>query len=127
MSEIVLVEGVTRQVQTTSGERSAARAWIFWDARDIYFLGNGHTDEWVGPKYINHDITLFKNFVMARGRNAQVRIELYNAFNSTRYSGVGTTTPFDFVTGAQTNANFGKITNARNNPRIIQIGFRFTF
>ena len=42
--------------------------------------------------------------------------------------GVDTTATFNFLTGAQTNANFGRVTSVRgNSERVIQLGLRFTF
>ena len=74
----------------------------------------------MGLGYINHDITMLKNFSLG-GRNLQVRAELYNAFNSTQYQGVNTVATFDFATGVQTNPAFGSITGVRaNSNRVIQ-------
>ena len=44
----------------------------------------------MGLGYINHDLTLMKNFSLGNGRNLQVRAEMYNAFNTTQYQGVNT-------------------------------------
>ncbi len=102
-------------------------------AGDTYYLGNATGADYLGAGngnlgYINHDITLFKNFRMARGRNLQFRVEMYNAFNTTQYGTVNTAAQFNFATGAQTNANLGKVTTSRGNSyRVIQLGLRFTF
>ena len=45
----------------------------------------------MGLGYINHDLTLMKNFSLGDGRNLQVRAEAYNVFNTTQYQGVNTT------------------------------------
>lgn len=98
------------------------------DPNDIYYLGGAANDEWVNPGYMNHDITFFKNFRLGGGRNAQVRIELYNAFNANQFTQVDTGAQFNFATGEQTDANFGRVTDTRaNSQRIMQLGFRFTF
>ncbi len=98
------------------------------DANDIYYLGSSTGDEWISPGYINHDITLFKNFRMDGGRNVQLRVELYNAFNFDQFTSVDTSARFDFDTGEQTDANFGRVTDTRaNSARVIQLGLRFTF
>ena len=97
-------------------------------AGDQYYQGNSTNDEWVGLGYINHDITLFKNFAISGRRTLRFQVELYNAFNTTQYSGVGTTAQFNYTTGAQTQANFGKITGVRGSSnRVIQLGTRFSF
>jgi hypothetical protein len=95
---------------------------------DNYYLGNSTNDEWVGLGYINHDITVFKNFVMSGHKTFRFQIEMYNAFNTTQYATVGTAATFNFATGQQTNSNFGKITGVRaNSNRVIQLGARFAF
>jgi hypothetical protein len=97
-------------------------------AGDIYYLGNSTNDEWINMGYSNHDITIFKNFAMASRRNLQVRIEMYNAFNTMQPGTVGTAAQFNFATGAQTQAQFGTVTAARaGSQRIIQLSLRFTF
>ena len=64
----------------------------------------------MGLGYINHDLTLIKNFRLGNGRNLQFRAEVYNAFNTTQYQGVNTVATFDFATREQTNPAFGSIT-----------------
>ena len=94
---------------------------------DPYYLGTSTNDEYNPPGYINHDITFFKNFAIGT-RSLQFRAELYNAFNTTQYQDVDTSAVFDFRTGAQTDTNFGRVTNVRpSTNRIIQLGLRFRF
>ena len=58
----------------------------------------------------------------------QFRAELYNAFNTDRWTAVNTTAAFNFTTGALTNpAVFGSLTDATNSARRIQLAVRFTF
>ena len=95
---------------------------------DPYYLGTSTNDEWIALGYINHDITLFKNFAMPSRKTLQIRIELYNAFNTTQYSGVDTGAVFNYATGEQTDTQFGRVTGTRgNSARVIQLGARFTF
>ena len=95
---------------------------------DTFYLGNVKGDEWVNLGYINHDATLFKNFNLGNRRTFRFQLELYNVTNKTQYSGVGTTAQFNYATGQQTQANFGKITSVRTaSNRVIQIGARFAF
>jgi hypothetical protein len=94
---------------------------------DPFYLGTATNDEYHPPGYINHDITFFKNFRMGP-RNLQLRAELYNAFNTTQYSAADISAVFNYVTGEQTDTNFGRISNVRGNSnRVIQLGVRFTF
>jgi hypothetical protein len=98
------------------------------DPADTLYQGTALGDEWVSLGYVNHDLTLFKNFRIGDRRNLQFRIEMYNAINSTQYSAVDTSAQFDFATGEQTDVNFGRVTGVRNNSnRVIQLGLRFTF
>ena len=64
------------------------------------------------------DLGVSKNFALPRGMRMQVRFEWINALNYTVLWNPNLT---------PTNANFGFITQDRNNPRDLQIGFRFTF
>jgi hypothetical protein len=97
-------------------------------AGDIYYMGDDDTAHWVSPGYINHDLTLFKNFRFGGGRNLQVRVEFYNLLNSNQFTQVDTSAQFNFATGAQTDAGFGTVTNTRDNSsRVIQLGVRFAF
>jgi hypothetical protein len=91
-------------------------------------VGAGQEDARMGLGYINHDMTLLKNFSIGGGRIVQVRAEAYNVFNSTQYQGVNTVATFDFATGVQTNPAFGSISGVRaNSNRVIQLGVRLTF
>jgi hypothetical protein len=102
------------------------------DANDTLYQGTGtgagQEDARMGLGYINHDMTLMKNFALGHGRILQVRAEGYNVFNTTQYQGVNTAATFDFATGAQTNPAFGSISGVRaNSNRVIQLGVRLTF
>jgi hypothetical protein len=91
-------------------------------------VGSGQEDARMGLGYINHDMTLLKNFSLGHGRVLQVRAEAYNVFNTTQYQGVNTVATFDFATGVQTNPAFGSISGVRpNSNRVIQLGARITF
>ena len=96
-------------------------------ASDPYYLGTSTNDEFYGLGYVNHDITVFKNFRMG-SRVLQLRGEMYNAFNTVQYSAVDVGAVFNYATGAQTDTNFGRVTGVRAaSNRIIQLGVRFTF
>jgi hypothetical protein len=102
------------------------------DANDTLYQGTGsgegQEDARLGLGYINHDLTLFKNFNMGKGRNLQFRAEFYNAFNTTQYLNVNTVATFNFATLEQTNPAFGSVSGVRaNSNRVIQLGVRYTF
>jgi hypothetical protein len=94
---------------------------------DPYFLGTSTNDEYNPPGYVNHDITLFKNFAIG-SRVLQFRAEMYNAFNLTQYEAVDRAAIFDYATGRMTDTNFGRVTGVRaSTNRVIQLGLRFRF
>jgi hypothetical protein len=102
------------------------------DPDDVLYQGTGRgrgtEDARMSLGYINHDLTMMKNFSLGNGRNLQVRAEMYNAFNTVQFSGVDTTATFDFATGEQTDRAFGSITGVRpNSNRVIQLAVRLTF
>jgi hypothetical protein len=95
---------------------------------DQFRLGTSTNDEYLGPGYMNWDISAFKHIPMGGARRLQLRVELYNAFNNDQWTGVNNNASFDYTTGALTNANtFGRLTGATNSARRIQLGARFTF
>jgi hypothetical protein len=95
---------------------------------DQYHFGTSRGDEFHAPGFMNWDISAFKNIPLNGSRRLQIRVELYNAFNTDQWTGVNTTANFDWTTGALTNANsFGRINGNTNNARRIQLAARFTF
>lgn len=91
-------------------------------------IGNAPKDPIRGPGINNWDISVFKNFRLARdGRvGLQYRLEMYNAFNHTQFLAVDTTARFDLTTGAQVNPLFGSVTAARDARRIV-MGLKLNF
>jgi hypothetical protein len=94
---------------------------------DANRLGNATGDEYQGPGYMNWDLSFFKVVPMGGNRRLQFRVELYNAFDTDQWTAADTSAIFNYVTGAQTDANFGKLTGATLSARRIQLGARFTF
>jgi len=89
--------------------------------------GNAAKDLFRLPGTNNWDISVFKNFNLAREGKVrmQYRLELYNAFNHTQFTGVDTTGRFD-TNGNQVNALFGSYTSAANSRRIV-MGLKLNF
>ena len=95
---------------------------------DQYRLGTATNDEYLGPGYMNFDISAFKSVPLGGARRLQLRVELYNAFNTDQWTGVNTNATFNYNTGALTNANvFGRLNGNTNSARRIQLGARFQF
>jgi len=78
------------------------------------------------PGWHNHDLTLFKEFRVKGNQTLQYRWEIYNIFDQVQFQDVNLAATFNPTNGAQTNANFGKITSARTERRM-QMSLRYTF
>ena len=81
-----------------------------------YYMGTSTNDEYTRPGYINHDITLFKNFRMG-GRatcSSGSRCTTRSTRPSTRTR--DTAAMFDYATGVQNDTNFGRVTGVRRAP-----------
>jgi hypothetical protein len=94
---------------------------------DPFNFGNARGDEFKGPGFVNWDISAFKHFPLGGTRRLQLRVELYNAFNTDQWTTVNTNAVFNYTTRALTNQEFGTFTGATNSARRIQLGARFTF
>ena len=78
----------------------------------------------VGPAYRNYDASLGKVFALSETTKFQIRMEAYNATNTTNFMATsGSTSPSGFSMG---NSNFGNLTADRGG-RIVQLAGRFTF
>jgi len=89
-------------------------------------LGNIGTNIYRGPGFLNHDLSLYRNFKLER-TNTQLRLETYNTLNHTQYSSQSTTARFENAGATnQIDPLFLEPTNARSQRRI-QIAIRVTF
>jgi hypothetical protein len=69
------------------------------------------------PGRSNWDISMSKFFSLPRTARVEVRVEAFNAFNTTQFSGVGSN---------MSNVNFGRVTSAHA-ARRVQLGLRLTY
>jgi hypothetical protein len=80
-----------------------------------------------GPRFINTDLSLIKNFPLSfrEGMNLQFRAEFFNLFNHPQFflSGLGDSGQQDI----NTPSSFGVINNTVNNPRLVQFALRLAF
>ena len=75
----------------------------------------------------NWDLSVTKRIALgAEDRWLQFRTELFNAWNHTQYSGVGTGTTFVNATGQNVSTTFGVINGTRP-PRYIQLSLKLYF
>ena len=81
------------------------------------------------PWYINHDLSVFKNFPIGGNKKAQFRLSAYNVFNHPqRQPDDNVNLNLNFDNGVQTNAAFGLLpTDNKYGRRIIQMAFKFYF
>jgi hypothetical protein len=89
---------------------------------DQFNFGNAPGDEFDGPGFVNWDISAFNYFPLGGTRRLQLRVELYNAFNTDQWTAVNTIAVFDCKTRVLTNPNvFGRLTGATNSARRIHL------
>jgi hypothetical protein len=81
-------------------------------------FGNTSRNMFHGPYENTMDLGIFKDFTIVEGYSLQLRLEMFNALNHPCYSAPG---------GTVTWGNFGEITGLAVNPRVLQLGMKFTF
>jgi hypothetical protein len=90
---------------------------------DDYTFGNvGRTIPLTAPGTANASVSMFKSFALGaihEGSSLEFRFEAFNAFNHTQFAGPNTS-----VGDA---ANFGKITQQANAPRVCQVALKFYY
>jgi hypothetical protein len=84
----------------------------------IGVAGNARRGTIKGPGIERFDLSVFKNFKIREGMGLQFRTEAFNVFNHTNFQDIDT----DVTDG---NA-FGTVLSAHE-PRIIQLGLKFSF
>jgi hypothetical protein len=86
-----------------------------------YTVGNERRSVIEGPGYNRLDIGVFRSFRVWRESQFTLRGEAYNILNHTNWASVNTS-----ATSSTANAAFGQVTAARD-PRILQVGGKFSF
>jgi hypothetical protein len=81
------------------------------------FLGNSRRRFFHGPGLNNWDMTLAKVTRITESKELELRVEAFNLFNHAQFGNPD---------GDVTSSSFGIISSARD-PRIMQLGARFTF
>jgi hypothetical protein len=83
-------------------------------------IGNASKYFFYGPGLNNWDISLFKNFQWGSNeqRRLQFRLESYNTFNHTQFTGVDTGAQFN-SSNQQTNTDLGYYTTAALARRVV--------
>ncbi|HTF64912.1 MAG TPA: hypothetical protein VK638_19720, partial [Edaphobacter sp.] len=90
-------------------------------------IGNAAKYFFYGPGLNNWDISIFKNFQWGsnEARRLQFRLETYNTFNHTQFTGVDTAAQFN-ANNQQLNADLGYFTTAAQSRRVV-LGLKLYF
>lgn len=88
-------------------------------------LGTAGRAPVIGPRFVNTDFSVIKNFPLREAMNLQFRAEFFNLFNHPQYymNGLGDSGQQDI----NTPTSFGVINNTVNNPRLVQFALRLAF
>jgi hypothetical protein len=78
-----------------------------------------------GPRFVNTDFSVIKDFPLREAMKLQFRAEFFNLFNHAQFylNGYGDTGEQDI----NTPSSFGVVNNTVNNPRLIQFALRLNF
>jgi len=78
-----------------------------------------------GPRFVNTDFSVFKDFPLREAMNLQFRAEFFNLLNHAQFylDGVSGTGEQDI----NTPSSFGVVNQTVNNPRLIQFALRLNF
>jgi hypothetical protein len=87
---------------------------------DLGTLGNASRRSFYGPGALNFNISLLKDFNITESKLLQLRIETFNTFNHTQFFGPAA------VQGNLDSSLFGQVVKTAD-PRIMQLGLKFTF
>ncbi len=87
---------------------------LFLKPRGALDIGNTRRNEFTGARYFNQDFAILKNFRITESKTFQLRAELFNAFNMTR---------FKLPSSTISSSAFGTYTSAED-PRIVQLAGR---
>ncbi|HXP38927.1 MAG TPA: hypothetical protein VN833_01595, partial [Candidatus Acidoferrales bacterium] len=78
-----------------------------------------------GPRFVNTDFSVIKNFPFRESMSLQFRAEFFNLLNHAQFflNGFADTGQQDI----NTPSSFGVVNNTVNNPRLIQFALRLNF
>jgi hypothetical protein len=141
LSERPDCNGPVRNVNKRVNATSISPAYIQWfDPSAVSqaapnTFGTCSVGNITGPKYVDADLSLHKNFLITEGKSLQFRFEALNAFNHPvwTFSGGpagGSFDPGTPVVGPSSNPNFnpnfGNITGSQS-ARSVQLGLKFIY
>ncbi len=72
-----------------------------------------------GPKQFNFDVSISRRFRFDEAKNIEFRIEIFNFFNNINFANP--------ISNLNAGSDFGRIISTSNNPRLVQLVFKFNF
>ena len=90
-----------------------------------YTFGNAGRNDVLGPRYVDLDVSLQKNFTVFREDKLEFHFDMFNALNHANFNLPGRIATFNSA-GVQTSPTFGAITAAQD-PRDLQFGLKLVF
>ena len=88
-------------------------------------LGNASRTPLYGPRFVNTDFSLFKNFPIHEGYALEFRSEFFNLFNHPQFGLTGSSSTL--MQDISSPSNFGVVNQTVGNPRVIQFALRLDF
>ena len=109
-----------------AGQATVAQAGPWLSTSTAPQFGNLGQNVLTGPGTENWDLSLYRVIPFKEGRvKAMLRLETYNTFNHTQFSGINSTAQFNTL-GQQVNTAF-LLPNGARPARYVQIAMRVTF
>jgi hypothetical protein len=92
-----------------------------------YTYGNEKTNPYTSARYLNLDMSLFRNFHVGLGESRffEFRAEAFNLFNNVQF-GVPNTS-FNAPLDSAGNPTFGTVNSQQNAPRVLQLALKFNY
>jgi hypothetical protein len=87
-------------------------------------LGDASRAPVSGPRFVNTDFSVFKNFRIGEQYALKFRAEFFNLFNHAQF---GLTGNGVFMQDINSPSTFGTVNETVNNPRVVQFALRFEF
>jgi hypothetical protein len=90
-------------------------------------IGNLGRNTLIGPKLVNFDFSLFKQFALGETRALHFRAEMFNIFNHPNFGVPNAANRTALLPGGVVNPTAGAILSTVTTSRQIQFGLKFTF
>lgn len=91
-----------------------------FETNPVGTFGNVQKGQFIGPRYVDWDTSLFRDFPLHKQVGLQFRAEYFDVLNHTNFLDPSTT----YTSG--TSSSFGRVTGS-NDPRIAQLALKLNF